>query len=76
MVKATRKDCYFNRYGCGLYRNTAQLSESHICFCDKAKFFVRASMDTSTDIYGLTMDTHEFCGDIHARGIFEPGIHP
>jgi len=32
IVKATKSDCYFNRYECSLYRNKARLSVSHICY--------------------------------------------
>jgi len=38
MVKATKNDSYFNRYGCSLYRNKARLSVTDICFCDEVMF--------------------------------------
>ena len=31
IVKATKNDCYFNRYGSSLYRNKARIAESQIC---------------------------------------------
>jgi len=39
MVKATKNDRDFNRYGCSLYRNTARLS---VCYRDTV-IFLRGS---------------------------------
>jgi len=38
--KAKKNDCYFNRYGCTLYRNKARFSESQIFVTMKKYFFL------------------------------------
>jgi len=40
LVKATKTDCYFNRYGCSLYRNKARLSVSQIFVTVTKSFFL------------------------------------